>query len=187
MIAKEIKPGDVVDYNDAPHIIELLHVQSPSARGAATLYKFRARNLLTKLKTDIVLKGTESMNESNFEKRPVKYMYADATHLHFLDDADYNQYALAKEDLADEVNYLTESLEGIKAMIFNDECIGIQLPMAVQLVVTECDPAVRGDSATSRNKSATLETGLVIQVPENIKQGELVKIDTRTGQYLSRA
>ena len=187
MIAKDIKPGSVVNYNDAPCIIENVNVQSPSARGAATLYKYRARNLLTKQKTDITLKGGESLDEANFERRPVKFMYADGTHLHFLDDTDYNQYPLPKEDLEDETQYLTESLEGIMALIYNDECIGVQLPATVHLTITECDPAVRGNSATSRTKSAKLETGLVVQVPEYLKQGEVVKVDTRTGQYLSRA
>ena len=187
MLAKEIKPGSVVSYLDAPHLIEQVHVQSPSARGAATLYKYRARNLLTKQKVDIMLKGGDSLGEADFERRPVKFMYADGTHLHFLDDEDYNQYPLAKDDLVDERNYLTESLEGILALIHDGQCIGIQLPVAVVLSIVECDPAVKGNSATSRTKSAKLETGLEIQVPEYLKQGETVKVDTRTGQFLSRA
>ena len=73
------------------------------------------------------------------------------------------------------------------ALIYNDECVGIQLPVAVELEVTECDPAVRGNSATSRTKPATLETGLIVQVPEYLKQGEKIKVDTRNGEFLSRA
>lgn len=187
MQAKEIKPGAVLNYVGAPHIIESVHVQTPSARGAATLYKYRARNLLTRQKTDITLKGGESLDEADFQRRGVKYMYADAAHLHFLDDADYNQYSLPKEDLADEATYLTEDLEGVLALVYNNECVGIQLPTAVELTIAECEPAVKGNSATSRTKSATLETGRVIQVPEYLKQGEIVKVDTRTGQFLSRA
>jgi elongation factor P len=187
MLAKDIKNGMVVVYNDAPSIIETTSVQSPSARGAATLYKFRARNLVTKQKIDIVLKGGESLPEADFQKRSVKFMYGDATHMHFLDQEDYNQYSLTLEEIAGEVPYLTEALEGVQAMIYNDECVGLQLPTSVELRVIECDPGVRGNSATSRNKPAKLETGLVVQVPEYLSQGELVKIDTRTGEFLSRA
>jgi elongation factor P len=186
MIAKDIKNGTVVNYNNAPCIIETTSVQSPSARGAATLYKYRARNLVTKQKIDIVLKGGESLDEANFERRPIKYMYADATHMHFLDQEDYNQYALPLDDVAYEAKFIIESLEGIQALIYNDECVGLQLPMVVELKVTQCDPGVRGNSATSRTKPATLETGLVVQVPEYLAEGEMVKVDTRTGEFLSR-
>ena len=83
--------------------------------------------------------------------------------------------------------FVTPGLEGMMALIYNDECVGIQLPVAVELEVTECDPAVRGNSATSRTKPATLETGLIVQVPEYLKQGEKIKVDTRNGEFLSRA
>jgi len=187
MLAKEIKRGTIVNFNDAPCMIESLSVQSPSARGAATYYKYRARNLITKQKVDITLRGTESLDEADFERRGIKYLYADSTHLHFMDSQNYEQYDLTKEDVADESNYLTEELEGVVALIHNDECVGIQLPLTVELEVTECDPGVRGNSATSRSKPATLQTGLVVQVPEYLSQGEIVKVDTRTGEYLSRA
>jgi elongation factor P len=187
MLAKEIKNGTVVVYNEAPCMIETTSVQSPSARGAATLYKFRGRNLVTKQKIDIVLKGGESLPEADFEKRAVKFMYADATHMHFLDQQDYNQYSLTMEEIAGEAPYLTEALEGVQALIYNDECVGLQLPTSVELRVVECDPGVKGNSATSRNKPAKLETGLIVQVPEYLAQGELIKVDTRTGDFLSRA
>jgi elongation factor P len=187
MLAKEIKPGAIVNFNEAPCLIEAVNVQSPTARGAATFYKYKARNLITKQKVDITLRGGEMLDEADFHKRNIKFMYADATHIHFLDQADYNQYSLPKEDLAEEVQFLTEELEGIQALIYNDECVGIQLPVAVELTVVECDPAIRGASATSRTKSAKLETGVVIQVPEYLTAGEKIKVDTRTGTYLSRA
>lgn len=187
MLAKEIKRGTVVNYNGAPCLIETVAVQTPLARGASTLYKFRARNLISKQKVDITLRGSESLDEADFQRRPVKYMYADATHLHFLDSLDYNQYSLAKEDLAEQCRYLTEELEGVQALIHNDVCVGIQLPLTVELRIVQCSPAARGDSATGRNKPATLETGLVVNVPEYLNEGDRIKVDTRTGEYLSRA
>ncbi len=186
MIAKDIKNGVVLNYNGAPCIIENISVQSPSARGAATIYKYRARNLVTKQKIDIVLRGGEGLDEANFERRAVKFMYADATHLHFLDQQDYNQYSLTREEVENEAPYLTENLEGVQAMIYNDECVGLQLPTVVELKVTQCDPGVKGNSATGRTKPATLETGLVVHVPEYLTQGETVKVDTRSGEFLSR-
>jgi elongation factor P len=187
MLAKEIKPGAVVNYNDAPHMIEGVTVQSPSARGSATLYKFRARNLVTKQKTDITLKGTDGLDDADFARREVTFMYADNESAHFLDTGDYNQYALTRSDVANELQYITEGLQGMLAMIYNSECVGIQLPTAVDLKITQCDPAVKGNSATSRTKPATLETGLIVHVPEYLKEGETVRVDTRSGDFLSRA
>ena len=187
MLAKEIKRGSIVSYSGAPCLIESVSVQTPSARGAATFYKFRARNFISKQKVDITLRGGESLDEADFRRRPIKYMYSDTESLHFLDQEDYNQYSLPKDDLIEEVKYLTEELEGVQALIHNEQCVGVQLPLTVELRVTQCDPGIKGNSATSRTKPATLETGLIIQVPEYLAEGEIVKIDTRTGQYLSRA
>ena len=159
MIAKDIKTGMILNYQGAPCIIETINVQSPSARGAATYYKYRARNLITKQKVDITLKGGESLPEADFEKRPVKFMYSDATHMHFLDETDYNQYDLVLEDLVEERKFLTESLEGVLALIYNGEAVGIQIPATVALHIQQCDPAVKGNSATGRTKPATLSTG----------------------------
>jgi elongation factor P len=187
MLAKEIKPGTVVNYNDAPHLVESVTVQSPSARGSATLYKFRARNLVTKQKTDITLKGTDGLDDADFARREVSYMYADTDSVHFLDGADYNQYTIAREDVATELQYITEDLQGMLALIYNGQCVGVQLPTAVDLKITECDPAIKGNSATARTKPATLETGLIVHIPEYLKQGETIRVDTRTGEFLSRA
>ena len=187
MQAKEIKPGAVVNYNGSPVMIQGVHVQTPSARGAATIYKFRGRNLVSKQKTDITLKGGESLEDADFERRSVKMMYSDAESLHLLDQTDFNQYSLPLEDCAEETQYLTESLDGVLAVIYNDECVGIQLPTTVELDITECDPGVKGNSATGRTKPAKLETGISIQVPEYLKQGERIKVDTRSGEFLSRA
>ena len=187
MQAKEIKPGAVVNFEGAPILIESVNVQTPSARGAATLYKFRGRNFVTRQKQDISLKGGESLDEADFGRRAVNLMYTDATHVHLLDQADFNQYCVSLDDVENEVKYITEGLEGMLALIYNNQCVGIQLPTAVELTITQCDPGVKGNSATSRTKPATLETDVVVQVPEYMKEGERIKVDTRTGQYISRA
>lgn len=187
MLAKEIKTGTVIVDNGEPVIIESLTVQSPSARGAATLYKFRGRNLITRQKTDITLKGTDNMPEADFRKRVVKMMYKDADSVFLLDQEDYNQYSLSLADAGDAMNYMTEELEGSFALIYQDECVGLQLPTTVELTITQCDPAIRGNSATARTKPAVVQTGITVHVPEYIKEGERIKVDTRTGEFLSRA
>jgi elongation factor P len=187
MLAKEIKRGMILNYQDAPCVIEGISVQSPSARGAATLYKFRARNLVSRQKVDITLKGTDNLPEADFSKRAVKFMYADPTHMHFLDEEDFNQFSLPLGDVEEEANYLTERLEGVQVFIYNDQAVGVQVPQTVELTIAECDPAVKGNSATGRTKAAKLETGLVVQVPEYLSIGEVIKVDSRTGEFLSRA
>ncbi|MGN6136303.1 MAG: elongation factor P [Aureliella sp.] len=187
MLAKEMKPGAVVVSDNAPVLIEGVSVQSPSARGAATLYKFRGRDLITRQKVDFVLKGTDHLPEADFHKRIVKMMYKDADAIHLLDQEDFNQYSLSLADAGDQLNYVTEALDGMYALIYEGECVGLQLPSSVELTVTQCDPGTRGNSATARTKPATLETGLIVQVPEFVKEGERIKVDTRTGDFLSRA
>ena len=187
MLAKEMKSGTVIVDNDVPVIIESVTVQSPSARGAATLYKFKARNLLTKQKVDLTLKGTDNYPEADFRKRVVKMMYKDTDDLHLMDQEDFNQFSIALSDVEEQLQYLTEELEGVYGLIYEDECVGLQLPTTVELNITQCDPAIRGNSATARTKPAVLETGLTVNVPEYIKEGERIKVDTRTGEFLSRA
>ena len=168
-------------------MIETISVQSPSARGAATFYKYRARNLITKQKVDITLRGGDSLAEADFQKHSAKFMYADPSGVYLLDEATYDQYTLPRDEMSEELNYLTERLEGVLALIYNDQCVGIQLPVSVELKVVRCDPGIKGASATARTKPATLETGLVVQVPEYLAEGEMIKVDTRNGAYLSRA
>ena len=186
MQAKEIKSGMVVNYQGAPVLIQTVSVQSPSARGAATLYKFKGRNLLAKQKVNITLKGGESLEDADFHRREVKLMYTDASEAHFIDNENYEQYAIALSDVEDEMRFVTEELEGLSVLFYNDECVGVSVPASVELTIVECDPGVKGNSATSRTKAAKLETGLEIQVPEYLKQGEKIKIDTRSCEYLSR-
>ncbi|MGI9456404.1 MAG: elongation factor P [Aeoliella sp.] len=187
MLAKDLKPGTVFKYNDAPFILESVTVQSPSARGGATIYKFRARNIVTKQKTDLACKGTDQLEDADFERREVTLMYTDADTVHLMDGADYNQYSIPAADVSSEMQYVTEGLTGMLALVYNNECVGLQLPSTVELTITQTDPGVKGNSATGRTKPATLETGCQVQVPEYLKQDERIKVDTRTGEFLGRA
>src|SRR4028118_666985 len=106
--AKDFKRRMVVEIDGAPHIIEHIQVQTPSARGAATLYKIKARNLKTRNRVEKAYKGTDSLPESSFERRPIQYLYRDADGFHFMDSADYNQFSIAADDLEDQAPYMTE-------------------------------------------------------------------------------
>ncbi len=186
-LAKDFKKGLVVELDGAPCIVEQIHVQSPSARGASTLYKVRARNLREGSKVDKVFRGTDMVRDADFVRRRVQFLYKDATHYHFMDDDDFSQFALAAETLGEQAGYLIENMPGLLSMIYNGQPIGIQLPSAVDIAIAECDPGVKGNSATGRTKPATLATGLVVQVPEYLSPGELIRIDTASGQFVSRA
>ena len=187
MIAKDMKRGDVLVYNGAPIIVENLQVQTPSARGAATLYKLRCRNLITKDKIDLKLKGTDSLDEADCRHREVTFSYADATDVYFLDKENYETYSISREDVSEEMNYVKDGMDGIFVLLYEDRCVAINLPVTVEMLVTKCDPAARGNSATSREKPAVVETGLTVMVPEYLEEGEVIKIDTRTGAFLGRA
>jgi elongation factor P len=185
--AKDFKRRMVVEIDGTPHMIEQIQVQTPSARGAATLYKIKARNLKTQARVEKSYRGTDALNESSFERRDIQYLYRDADALHFMDSANYNQFSITADELRDQVPFMTENMEGVQAMVVDDEVIAIELPDTVELPIVETTPGVRGNSATGRTKPATLSTGFVVQVPEHLDQGTTVRVDTRTGDYLGRA
>ena len=185
--AKDFKRRMVVEIDGAPHMIEHINVQTPSARGAATLYKVKARNLKTKMRVEKSFRGTDALNESSFERRPVQFLYRDPEAFHFMDSADYNQFSFPLDELKDLAPFMTENMEGVESLVVDDEVIAIELPDTVELPIVETAPGVRGNSATGRTKPATLSTGHIIQVPEHTEPGVIVRVDTRTGEYLGRA
>ena len=185
--ASDIKRGDIVKIDGQPHAVEQLEITTPSARGATSLYHFRFRNLTTKQKADRTLKGEATLDPCDFHKRDVQFSYIDGQRYVFMDNVDYSELVLHAEDIEDEIPYLTEDMEDIKALFCDGRCVAIELPPVAELDVTACDPSVRGASATARTKPATLSTGLVVQVPEYLSPGERVRVDTRTGKFLGRA
>src|SRR4051812_29909147 len=107
--AKDFKRRMVVEIDGAPHMIEQIHVQTPSARGAATLYKIKARNLKTKNRVEKAYRGTDSLPESSFERRPIQFLYRDPDGCHFMDSADYNQFSIRNDDIQDQLPFMTEN------------------------------------------------------------------------------
>ena len=186
MKASELSKNSVVEINGEPHVVEQLRTQTPSARGATTLYKVRFRNVRTRAKLDQTFKGDDVLKESDFETRWVSFSYREGDRFVFMDVDDYSQFELLEDELEDAVSFLLDGMEGIKALVQSGKVLGIQLPDTVELQITECAPSMRGASVTARTKAATLETGLVIQVPEYMEQGESVRVDTRTAEFIQR-
>jgi len=187
MKACELKKGDVVAINAAPHMLEELSVSTPSARGAASIYRLRFRNLLTKAKIDNNVRGEEPYTPMDFERRPVQFLYRERDEYIFMDTETFDQFTLMRDDIADKTDYLVEEMEGITALLSEGKVLSVEMPQSVNLEVVECDPSARNASATARLKNAVLSTGLRVLVPEYIETGEFLRIDTRTGKYMSRA
>ena len=184
--ACDLTKNSVVEINGDPHVVEQLRTQSPSARGASTLYKVRFRNVRTRSKLDQVFKGDDPLKESDFETRMVSFSFREGDRFTFMDLEDYSQFELMGDEMEGTIPYLVDGMEGIKALMQGGKVLCLQLPDTVELQITECAPTMRGASVTARTKAATLETGLVIQVPEYMEQGERVRVDTRTGEFLQR-
>jgi elongation factor P len=185
--ASDLKKADVVKIDGDPHIVETVKVQTPSARGAVTLYKIRFRNLKSKRKVDQALRGDDVLAEADFERRPVQYLYGDAAAITFMDLQDYGQFTLTKDEIEDEWPYLTEGIEGLISISSEGRVLGLEIPTFVELEIVETIPSVKGGSVTARTKPAKLSTGLVVQVPEYMAVGEVIRVDTRTGEYASKA
>ncbi len=183
----DLKKGDIVEINGAPHTLEDLNISTPSARGGASIYRMRFRNLVSKQKVDRSAMGEEQFSDIDFRRREVQFSYVSQGAYVFMDVEDYTEVSVSEDDIADEKLYITEDMEGIRAL-FSEGCVlGIELPPTADLEITETGPSMKGASATARTKPATLSTGLVVQVPEYMSQGETIRVDTRTGKFLSRA
>ncbi len=185
--ASDLKKGDVIKIEGDAHIIETIKVQSPSARGAVTLYKIRFRNLKSKRKIDQALRGDDILAEADFERRPVQFLFGDASSITFMDLQDYSQFTLTKDEIEEEWPYLSDGIEGLISISSEGRVLGLQIPTFINLEIVDTQPSVKGGSVTARTKPATLSTGLVVQVPEYMSTGEVVRVDTRTGEYVSKA
>ncbi len=185
--ANRVKSGSVIDVNGVPHIVQNVNKHTPTARGGSTLFKIRAKNLIKTGKVDLTCNGNDQFKEPDFQKREVQYLYAAGDNHAFMDIENYEQYELNTEDISEQLPYLKEEMEDITALLLEGHIVAIKPPATVVLQLVECDPAIKGASATARTKPAITETGLEIQVPEYMKNEEMVKIDTETGKFVSRA
>jgi elongation factor P len=185
--ACDLKKTSVVDIDGTPHCIENITQQSPTARGGSTIYKVRFRNVTTKQKVDKTFRSDDVLQEAYFDTKAVQYLYQDGDRYTFMDLESYDQFELIREEIEECLPFLIEDMEGIIALISGEKVLTLRMPATVELEITETAPAAKGASVTARTKPATLSTGLIVQVPEYIEQGEVIKVDTTERKYLSRA
>ncbi len=185
--ASDLKKGAIIEINDQLFKVRNIDVRSPSSRGANTLFKVTLMNIQKKQKLVETYIGTDFLKEADCMRKKLQFLYKDEQFFTFMDGDDYNQYTLSVEDIDSLSGFLPDGQDDILGMLYEDSLIGIELPASVSLKIISTDPAIKGASATSRTKPATLETGLVAQVPEYLSDGEVIKINTSTGKFNSRA
>ncbi len=164
-------------------VLEFQHVKP--GKGAAFV-RAKLRNIKNGGTVEKTFRGGEKLPKAHLDRREMQYLYNDGEGFVFMDNESYEQTTITAEAIGEGVKWLLENMN-IHVLVFKDAIIGIDLPNFVELKVTETEPGVKGDTATGASKNATLETGAVVQVPLFIEEGDVLRIDTRTGEYMERA
>ncbi len=180
----EAKKGATIELDGTLYnVIEYNHIKM--GRGSAQV-RLKLRDIRAGHIVERTFQSGDKVNRVQVEERPAQYLYQDENMFYFMDQETFDQIPLSKEELGDALNYLKEGMT-VELSTYEDEAIGIELPISVELEVTETGPGFKGDTATGGTKPATLETGITIQVPMFIENGEIVRVDTRSGTYMERA
>jgi elongation factor P len=180
----DLKNGMALDLPDGLfQVVEFQHVK-PGKGGA--FVRTTLKNLRTGAVQDKTFRAGEKVERAIIDKREMQFLYRDGSDYVFMDNESYEQLHVGPASLGDAANYVTEGSAVILQM-YATEIVGTDLPAAVELTVTETEPGVQGDRVSGARKPATLETGLVVQVPLFVNSGEKIKVDTRSGEYLTRA
>lgn len=179
----DFRKGLKIVFNNEPYeIIDFQHVKM--GRGGAIV-----RTKMKSLKTGYVIENTfrsgEKVEKPELEERPMQYLYKTDEGLVFMDNESFEQITISEDMIGDGINYLVENMN-VDVNFYQGKPIGVEIPMFVELKVVETVPGIKGDTASGGSKPAKLETGAVIQVPLFVNEGEVIKIDTRTGTYLER-
>lgn len=185
--ASEIKKNAAVEHNGKVYLVKDINKLTPSGRGGASLYRMRLYEVATGAKADESFKAEEIINTVDFSRRKVSLSYIDGDEYFFMDSEDYTSYPLGRETISEEALFITEDTRGLQVLLVEGEPVGVELPSAVDMLIIETDPSIKGASATARTKPAKLSTGLVIQVPEYIANGERVRVNTEEHKFISRA
>ncbi|GAA5217928.1 elongation factor P-like protein YeiP [Corallincola platygyrae] len=185
--ASDLKRGMAIEHNGKLLIAKEVEVSSPSARGAATLYKVRFADIQTGLKVEDRFKGDDSLTEIELVKRPASFSYEEGDEVIFMDNEDYSQYHFNKQSMTDELLFIHEAIEGLLVVMVDGSAVGVELPQSVEMVITDTPPSIKGASASARTKPAEFATGLIVQVPEYIAPGDKIRINTADKKFMSRA
>ena len=185
--AREIKKGNIVEINGNLYMARTVEAQSPSSRGASTLYKIRFSQVPGGQKLEGSYKGDDQFNDVDLQRRQVSMLYREGEMITFMDLEDYSQYMLNVDALEAQMPYLQDGMEGLMALLVDGNPVAIELPQTVVMTVIETTPVIKGASAAARTKPARMASGLEVQVPEYLAEGEQIKINTETGKFMSRA
>ncbi len=179
----DIKVGTVVTYQNAPfQVVKAEH--SKQARSAAVL-RVKMKNLISGAVLEQTFQQSDTIQEADVVRKPANYQYNDGEEFTFMDNDTFDQFTLGKSAVGETANYITEG-EDVQVMYFEGKPVSVDVPPKVTLVVTQAPPGVRGDSAGNITKTVTLETGYEVNVPMFINEGEKIRINTETGQYVER-
>ncbi len=179
----ELRKGVKVLIDDHPYQIVGSDFVKPGKGQAFT--RIRIRSYLTGNTIERTIKSNEKTAKADIEERACQFLYSDGTDFHFMDSASYEQIAMSAEALGDSAKWMQENME-CRVLTWKGNPISAEPPNFVELEITQCDPGVKGDTAQGGSKPATLSTGAVVNVPLFVNEGEWIKIDTRTGDYIER-
>ena len=185
--ANELKKKLLIEIEGQPYSVLDVSFSTPTARGASTLVRTRLKNLLTGAVQEKSFKSSEKFAEPDVEMAGVSFLYSDANGFHFMDQSTYEQFTLSEDSVGDDRWYLKEGLE-LEIFKYNGSAVSLQLPQYVGLTITSTEPGLRGDTAAGgATKVAKLETGLEVRVALFLKEGEMVRVNTQTGEVAGRA
>ena len=183
----DIKKGNVVEHNGAVYQVRDMERSSPQGRGGNVRYRFVMYSVPGGNKLDASFDGDDDLREVDLTRRQATFSYMDGEAFVFLDDEDYTPYTLDAAAVGDAAGYIVPDLSGCYVALIDDAPVALQLPPSVALEVVDTPPELKGGTATKRPKPAKLSTGIEIQVPEYIANGERVLVNTATGEFAGRA
>jgi elongation factor P len=181
--SSDLRKGLKLEIDGEPYIVVQFQFVKPG-KGQA-LYKCRLKNMVTGVQFDKTFRSGDKFNEANLEEVEMEYLYSETNQYCFMNTSTYEQEFLTEEQVADAKDLLKENTV-CSILLFEGKPIGVSLPNFVNLRITESEPWAKGDTASGSTKPVTLETGYVVQVPPFIDEGEIIRIDTRTGEYVER-
>jgi elongation factor P len=183
----DFKKGLRILIDAEPYLVMEYTVQSPSARGAATLVRAKVRNLLTGAVFDRTFKSGDKFDEPDLARRAVQFLYRDGDDLHFMDTESYEQFQLPGEQLGESAGWLVDGLN-LHSIVFNGRIVNVELPRFIEVEVVDTEPALRGATASGKSfKDATVASGAVIKVPVYLEPGERIEVDIEERRFVRRA
>jgi elongation factor P len=181
--ASDLKKGLRIKIDNEPYIITEFNFVKPG-KGQA-LYRSKLKNMLTGSQFERTFRSVDTFESADLQEKKMQYLYKEGEKFCFMDNQSYEQIFLTEEQVGDAKNFLIDNIEA-EVLMFEDRPLGVSLPNFVDLVVTQADPWAKGDTVSGNTKPVIVQTGYQIQVPPFVEQGEKIRIDTRTGEYLTR-